>query len=452
MDLVRKLQRHRAEPQRFLASPVGHPLWREPLHHQSTRVRPGDLEDVEVRVEIDADGTEGGDRLVQQQEARGQPQVHRIDQLEGFADHLQRVDLGEAGPVVPVVDLAQLREELFLPLLRIAHAEVGKAAWQGVDVLRGSIDEHARQLRDVVIGQLADGTEVDETDLVAVAQHEHVGRMRIAVEEPVTEDHRHPGLRHQISDGASLLERPTLRIQIGHLDPVEPLERQNPGARIGPEDPRHANVRMAGEVAVECVRVPRLEPVVELLPDRARELVDKLLRVDEVEGTHSFLGYAGRLIEQRDVGLDLSRRARTLHLDGDLPPVRQRGAMHLSDRGGGDRRLVELREELGDREAEILLDHLLDICDRKRPDVVLQAAQLRDDVGRKDVGPRRQQLAELDEGRAKLVEHLAQMLAALRRLPVDLDPGAASREEVGQPVSLEPVAEAVPHGDLSDLR
>ena len=29
-------------------------------------------------------------------------------------------------------------------------------------------------------------------------------------------------------------------------------------------------------------------------------------------------------------------------------------------------------------------------------------------------GPRREQLAELDEGRAELVEHLAQVLAALR--------------------------------------
>jgi hypothetical protein len=44
------------------------------------------------------------------------------------------------------------------------------------------------------------------------------------------------------------------------------------------------------------------------------------------------------------------------------------------------------------------------------------------------------------------------MLATLRRLPVDLDPGTSPREKIGQPVSLEPVAEAVPHGDLSDLR
>ena len=131
---------------------------------------------------------------------------------------------------------------------------------------------------------------------------------------------------------------------------------------------------MAGEVAVERVRVPCLQPVVELLPDRARKLVHELVRVDEVERAHAFLGDLRRLIEQGHVGFDLSRRTWALHLDGDLLAVRKRRAMHLSDRGCGDRLLVELREELADREAEIFLDHLLDVGHRKRANVVLQAA------------------------------------------------------------------------------
>jgi len=44
------------------------------------------------------------------------------------------------------------------------------------------------------------------------------------------------------------------------------------------------------------------------------------------------------------------------------------------------------------------------------------------------------------------------MLAALGRLAVDLEPTPAPREKVGQPMSVEPVAEAVPDRDLSDLR
>ena len=45
------------------------------LEHQVARVRLGDLEDVEVRVELDADRAERRDRLVEQQEARRQAQV-----------------------------------------------------------------------------------------------------------------------------------------------------------------------------------------------------------------------------------------------------------------------------------------------------------------------------------------------------------------------------------------
>ena len=40
-------------------------------------------------------------------------------------------------------------------------------------------------------------------------------------------------------------------------------------------------------------------------------------------------------------------------------------------------------------------------------DALLEAAELGDDVRRHDVGPRGEQLAELHEGRAELVQHLA---------------------------------------------
>src|SRR5205823_4183867 len=92
-------------------------------------------------------------------------------------------------------------------------------------------------------------------------------------------------------------------------------------------------MRVPGEVPVEPVGVPALVPVVELLADGTGELVDDLVRVDEVERTDPLLREARRLVHQREVGLDLPRRVGTLHLDDDALPVRQRGAMHLTDRG-----------------------------------------------------------------------------------------------------------------------
>src|SRR5581483_9446413 len=72
--------------------------------------------------------------------------------------------------------------------------------------------------------------------------------------------------------------------------------------------------------------------------------------------------------------------------------------------------------------------------------------------------------AELDERRAELVQHLAEVLAAARAHGRDrLDPlaleqldaaarRARPRQEVGEAVRLEEVAEPVPDGDLGDLR
>ena len=141
----------------------------------------------------------------------------------------------------------------------------------------------------------------------------------------------------EIREPPALVERPVLDVDVGELHAVEVLERQHARARVRPVDLRHRDVRMTGEVLVEAVGVPRFEPVVELLPDRARELVDDLVRVDEVERANALLRELRRLVHQREVGLDLPRRVRPLHLDDDAPAVRQRRAVHLPDRRRGER-------------------------------------------------------------------------------------------------------------------
>jgi hypothetical protein len=167
------------------------------------------------------------------------------------------------------------------------------------------------------------------------------------------------------------------------------------------------------EIAVQHVRIPALEPVVELLADRACELVHDLTHVHEVEGTDTLLRDARGLVEEAEVGFDLLGCSRALDLDGDGVAVREHGAVHLADRRGGERLAVELEEEALDREAEVFLDDALDLFVREGPHVVLEAAELGDDVRGEDVGTHREQLAELDEGRAELVEELAEMLATL---------------------------------------
>ena len=383
--LERRLREHLRVAQRIAAGATRDPLRREALHHQPARIRPRDLEDVEVGIELDADRADRRDRAVEQEIARRQLQVHRVDELERLANDLERIDLGETRAVVAVVDLAQLGEELLLALARVADAEIGEPLRQGVDVLRRGVDEEPRQLRHVVVGELARRSEVDEPDRAGLLEHEDVRRMRVAVEEAVPEDHRHPRLRDLVREVAPLLDRQRQRVDVGELRSLEPLEREHARARVRPVHLRHVHVRLAGEVVVERLRVPRLEAVVELLADLPRELVDEPARVDEVERVHALLHELRRLVEQRDVGLDLPWRARPLHLDGDLLAVREHRAVHLPDRRGGDGLALELEEEPLDRVAEVLDDHALGLLERERTHVVLEAAQLGDDVRRHDV-------------------------------------------------------------------
>ena len=101
--------------------------------------------------------------------------------------------------------------------------------------------------------------------------------MGIAVEDPVAEDHRHPGLRHHVGEPAALVVRELPGVEVGDLRPVEELERQHTCARVAPVHARDAHVRMPGEVPVERVGVARLLAIVELLAHRAAELVDEAL-------------------------------------------------------------------------------------------------------------------------------------------------------------------------------
>ena len=97
---------------------------------------------------------------------------------------------------------------------------------------------------------------------------------------------------------------------VGELDALEELGRDHARARVAPEHLRDVDLVDPGEDVVELLGVARLDAVVELLPDRPRELVDEPARVDEVERADALLRDPRRLVEEREVGLDLPRRVR----------------------------------------------------------------------------------------------------------------------------------------------
>lgn len=103
-----------------------------------------------------------------------------------------------------------------------------------------------------------------------------------------------------------------------------------------------------------------------------------------------------------------------LHLDGNVAPVPQRGAVHLSQRCGGERFRVERREVLRDAQPQLLADDALDAGVGERIDRILEARQRLEVRRRQQVGARRQQLPELDVGGTEPLEISGELLRGRR--------------------------------------
>ena len=154
----------------------------------------------------------------------------------------------------------------------------------------------------------------------------------------------------------------------------------------------------------------RFAQVIELGGNGRPELVDHARQVVSLAGVGVTVDELRDFIERLEIFRDLLGDARPLHLDGDDAAVAERGAMHLSERGGGERTFLEHREGLRQPHAEVRLDHFLDVGERHRLDAVLQPRQRFEIGGGQEIGARRQHLSELDERRPERLEIAGQVL------------------------------------------
>ncbi len=184
--------------------------------------------------------------------------------------------------------------------------------------------------------------------------------MRVGVEEAVHEDHLHPGLGDAVGQAPPVLDRPGREIDPPEHRSLDALHREHARGGVAPVDLGDRHAVVAGEVAPEDLGVAGLDAVVELAPDRARELVDRPHEVDELELPDPLPGDPGDLVQQLDVGVDLALGVGPLDLDDHLLAAGQAGPVDLADRRGRDRLLLEVLEDLLDREVELLLHHLAD--------------------------------------------------------------------------------------------
>ena len=264
------------------------------------------------------------------------------------------------------------------------------------------------------------------------------------------EDHRHPGVRELVGDVPSLVRPQRVEIEVGDLRATEVLEREDARRRVLLDDARDDDPFVASRSCGRSLGVPRLVPVVELEPDRARELVDELLRVHELERLHALLEESRSLVQQAEVGLDLAR-PRPAAAPSPRPRARREGRRDGPDRStrtrcgakSNSRNARSIRRSSSASTASRTCSNGIGDASSWSPrsSTTMSGGTTSGRVERScpnftNVGPSSSSI-------------IAQAPAAIRG-----GPGVAVRvagDEIAEPVPAEEVAEAVSRSDLCDL-
>ena len=131
-------------------------------------------------------------------------------------------------------------------------------------------------------------------------------------------------------------------------------------------------------------------------------------------------------------------------LGPDMRPVR------LPERRGGDRLGRDGGEDLAEGHAELGLGQRPDLGEGNRRDLVLQALQLLRDLGRQDVEPRRQVLADLDHQAAEIERERVESPGEATHAPGPGPLGQTPQAEAGQDEFEPPGDGEMPRGEPQD--
>ena len=210
---------------------------------------------------------------------------------------------------------------------------------------------------------------------------------------------------------------------------VDPFEREHLAPGAVPVDGRHAEAFVGARILRHFRERGGLQAEIHFDRDRARQRRHDLDQPQALRFEREAFRRAGGEEEGVEIGakapldagpqdLHRHRLARAVHLDF--------GAVHLRDRGGGDRG-AEAGVDGGERFAQADGDGGLRFGLRERRHLVLQAFEIARDVGADHVGAGGEELAELDVSRPQPAERGGQpALAGLGARPLE-EPGQCDR-------------------------
>ena len=216
------------------------------------------------------------------------------------------------------------------------------------------------------------------------------------------------------------------------LDPRQIVKAEHPAGALLPDHRRNADALIVEELLTEAGCVLRLNPEIQLPQQHPPTLPCHRRPVAPSPPVGVTLKHRRHLLHHLQIQPEQRVEPRPLDLQHHLPATAQAGPVHLGQRGGTQRHGIEVNH-LSATGPQLLFQNGLHLLKGKRGNPVLQGRQLRHPAGREDVRACREQLPQLDEGRAQPQQLSGQPArprllprgAIVRSLPTSVGPGLA---------------------------
>ena len=388
-----------------------------------------------MRVERARDTLDHHHGLLQHDQLGARRHVEQAGDLEQQGQHLRHRDLVGAPVVDRLADGADRLSEIGDRVMRrdIAGLEMhlGDAGVVAGDEAEKDLGEEAPFL----VAEPAHDAAVDR-DQPALGVDEQVAGVHVGMEEAVADRMGEEGLDDLAAEAFEIMAGGTQRLDVGEPDTVDPFIDQDLARGQPPVRHRHAEIGVLPGVLGEFGEGRGLEPQIHFHRDGARQGLDHGGHAQAPRLGRAPLGKLRAEAHGGEIAMEAVADAGPEDLDRDLGAVLQPGAMDLRDRGGRDR-LAELGEDRLDRPVRRRLDRGARLRHREGRHPVLQGREVLGDLHADDIGPRRQELAELDIGRAEPGQGRRQAgrggagAAALDQ-PAEHDQGARGRRQHGR--------------------
>ncbi len=433
------------------------------LHHRIRRIaQPQHFLDegravvahVEFRIELTPQAFQGDQGLEQQGQVRWQHQMMLADHRRQLVQQVAETDVFQMHAGIIEDEFDHVRRQLALVHHRVA-GPLQQHVQQRHFVLGQNRHQQVGDLVAALVREHASHAEIHQRNPVA-AQVKHIAGVRVGVEVAVQQDHT----QHDI--GAAIGQHGQVQAGLGGRDQLvagnafDAFLHVHAVADVFPIHLGDEHGLILGELFAEALDVARLGRQIQLAPHRLAELLYHLARLVAPRLRELHLHQARDVRHDAQIGLDLVLDAGAAHLQDDRRAILQLGLIHLGNGSSGARRGVELVEHLARIAALQRQAHLRQhVLERQCRRIGLQLFQLGDPVRREQIDPRRQHLAQLDEGRPQFFQGLAkahcgfQVLIFHRLLPMQHAPGAF--QHAAHPQAPHQVAAAVADQDRGNF-